>query len=135
MEKINQKNVSQNLSTLDPQKDFLPDQSDQETFKYHEEARKPFIDLFQKGFDIDTTVFSQERIELGKTLINLKKRFTFHPTYYITSQIFMKLHTLFHSKEILTGHLGISKTVSVCLFWNLVKFMDEYRFQDGVEVT
>ena len=31
--------------------------------KYHEEARKPFIDLFQKGFDIDTDIFSQDRIK------------------------------------------------------------------------
>lgn len=47
----------------------------------------------------------------------------------------MKLHTLMDLKEILTGHLGISKTVSVCLFWYLVNFINEYRFQDGVEVS
>ena len=35
----------------------------------------------------------------------------------------------------MTGHYGISKTVSVCLFWHLAKFIDEYRFQEGVTIS
>ena len=35
----------------------------------------------------------------------------------------------------MAGHYGISKTVSVCLFWHLAKFIDEYRFQEGVTVS
>lgn len=37
--------------------------------------------------------------------------------------------------RILTGHEGISKTVSVCLFWHLTRFIDEYRFQKGAAVS
>lgn len=35
----------------------------------------------------------------------------------------------------MTGHYGISKTVSVCLFWHLVKFIDDYRFQEEATVS
>lgn len=46
MEKINQKNIDLDSTTLNQHKDILSDQTNQETFKYHDEARKPFIDLF-----------------------------------------------------------------------------------------
>jgi len=38
-------------------------------------------------------------------------------------------------QRIMAGHYGISKTVSVCLFWHLTKFINEYRFQEGVTVS
>ena len=33
--------------------------------------------------------------------------------------------------EILQGQYGISKTVSVILFWHFAKFIDDYRFSEG----
>lgn len=39
------------------------------------------------------------------------------------------------SKKVLIGHYGISKTVSVCLFWHLLKFIDDYRFKKGVTLS
>lgn len=53
----------------------------------------------------------------------------------ITNQVFKKLDMLTDKLRIMAGHYGISKTVSVCLFWHLAKFIDEYRFQEGVTVS
>ena len=71
MEKINQKNIDLDSTTLNQHKDIFSDQTYQETFKYHDKARKPFIDLFQKGFDIEAKIFYQQTIGLGNALTGL----------------------------------------------------------------
>lgn len=50
----------------------------------------------------------------------------------VTSEIFKRLKNLTSGYHLLTGHFGISKTTSTCLFYYLAKNIDEYRFQKGV---
>jgi len=38
-------------------------------------------------------------------------------------------------KRILTGHMGISKTVSVFLFWKLTQYIDKFRFNSDSEIS
>ncbi len=46
----------------------------------------------------------------------------------VTSQVFRNIMSLNHEKKILMGNEGISKTVSVRLFWILSRYFNEYRF-------
>lgn len=62
------------------------------------------------------------------THLKSKQLFVFHPTYMVTSQIFKKILNLRDGKVILKGQRGISKTVSVFLFWKLTQYIDKYRF-------
>lgn len=52
----------------------------------------------------------------------------------VTSQIFKKIVMSSNGKEILTGHMEISKSVSVFLFWKLARYIDKYRFNSQYEV-
>ena len=62
IEKIYQKSQSQDQNISHQQGSLGTKNSDEETFKYHAEARKPFIDLFENGYEIDPNIFSQPRI-------------------------------------------------------------------------
>ena len=50
IEKIYQKSQSQGQNISHKQGDLPTKVSGEDTFKYHEEARKPFIDLFENGY-------------------------------------------------------------------------------------
>ena len=59
MEKIYQKSEIIDIETFHQPEYLMDDHTKQKAFKYHEEARKPFIDLFEKGYKIDSLIFSQ----------------------------------------------------------------------------
>lgn len=48
--------------------------------------------------------------------------------FLVTYTIRLILRLFYH------GHKGISKTVSIFLFWRLAKYIDAYRFIDGENV-
>lgn len=56
--------------------------------KTDEEAIKPFIEMFDKGFNCDKNIFFQIRMEKAQIKIDKKLKLVFHPTYLITSQVF-----------------------------------------------
>ena len=62
IEKIYQKNQSQDHEISQQQGGLGTKKSDEGAFKYHEEARQPFIDLFENGYKVDPKIFSQPRI-------------------------------------------------------------------------
>lgn len=66
MEKIYQKDESKDRNISGQSKELHLDNKDADTFRYHEEARKPFIDLFENGYQIDPEIFRQQRINTGK---------------------------------------------------------------------
>ena len=62
IEKIYQKSQSQDHNISQQQGGLGTKKSDEGTFKYHEEARQPFINLFENGYEVDSKIFSQTRI-------------------------------------------------------------------------
>ena len=44
--------------------------------------------MFVKGIKIDQTIFCQMRIEEGKVGKGMNQKFIFHPSFYITTQVF-----------------------------------------------
>lgn len=88
--------------------------------------------MFKDGINIDRSIFYQDRIISAKNPIS--NRLVFYPTYMVTSQVFKWLKDPQVGKHLLSGHMGIAKTTSVCLFYYLTKMIDEYRFQEGAEV-
>lgn len=97
------------------------------------ESRNYFESFFIDGINLDDNIFCQDRIFFGQN--PKSNRFVFYPTYMVTGQIFNLLKNPPKGSHLLTGHMGIAKTTSVCLFYYLTKIIDEYRFLEGVELN
>lgn len=55
------------------------------------------------------------------------QKIRFFPTTLVTRQVFKKIMNSNQSYELLIGHKGISKSISIQLFWHLSNIICSYR--------